>query len=153
MFGPQRERPCPMCTSMLDALDGAAQHITQRVNLVVVARSPIERLVAFGRERGWRWLRLLSAASNTYSRDYHGETADGGDDSIMNVFTKDREDVIRHFWASELGDEPTEPGQEPRHLDVIDSLWNTFDLTPDGRGTDWHPRLDRHGPPPAKEPS
>src|SRR6266700_2928785 len=26
------ERPCPSCTSMLDALDGATEHITQRVN-------------------------------------------------------------------------------------------------------------------------
>ena len=43
MFGPQAEQPCPMCTSLLDALNGNAPHITQRVNLAVVARSPIGR--------------------------------------------------------------------------------------------------------------
>src|SRR5258708_27715670 len=34
------EQPCPHCTSMLDALDGAAQYITQRVNLVCVLMLP-----------------------------------------------------------------------------------------------------------------
>src|ERR1700755_724443 len=54
MFGPQRERPCPMCTSLLGAWNGEARDIEQRVGLAVIARSPIERLVAFKKERGWR---------------------------------------------------------------------------------------------------
>ena len=54
MFGPQRERPCPMCTSLLSAWDGEARDMEQRVALAVIARSPIERLVAFKKERGWR---------------------------------------------------------------------------------------------------
>src|SRR5213080_1231191 len=55
MFGPQRERPCPMCTSLLGAWDGEVPDIQQRVALAVVARSPIERLKAFKRERGWHY--------------------------------------------------------------------------------------------------
>src|SRR5262245_41438170 len=66
MFGPERERPCPGCTHFLDSLDGAACHIGQRVNLVVVAKSPLERILAFAQERGWRHLRLLSTAGNNY---------------------------------------------------------------------------------------
>ena len=46
MFGPQRERPCPMCTSLLSAWDGEVPDIQQRVALAIVARSPIARLVA-----------------------------------------------------------------------------------------------------------
>ena len=38
MFGPQRDRPCPMCTSLLSAWDGEARDIDQRVALAVVAR-------------------------------------------------------------------------------------------------------------------
>src|SRR5215469_14049100 len=30
-------KPCPMCTSMLDGLDGQAKHITQQASLAVVA--------------------------------------------------------------------------------------------------------------------
>jgi len=46
MYGPQRARPCPMCTNLLAGWEGNAADIDQRVSLVVVARSPIERLVA-----------------------------------------------------------------------------------------------------------
>src|SRR3954451_9452160 len=58
MFGPQRERPCTMCTSLLSAWEGEAADLQQRVALAIVARSPIARLVAFKRERGWRHLPL-----------------------------------------------------------------------------------------------
>ena len=60
MYGPQRAQPCPMCTSLLSAWDGEARDVEQRIALAVVARSPIERLVAFKNERGWRNLRLYS---------------------------------------------------------------------------------------------
>src|SRR5471030_630618 len=33
MFGPRRERPCPMCTAFLGALDTPARDIVQRVAL------------------------------------------------------------------------------------------------------------------------
>src|SRR5213593_4664768 len=71
------ERPCPSCTSFLDAFDGAALHITQRVNLVAVAKTELSRILAHARARGWRRLRLLSSVGNTYNRDYFGETAEG----------------------------------------------------------------------------
>src|SRR5258707_15180977 len=83
MFGPQRERPCPMCTSLLSAWDGEVPDIQRRVALAVVARSPIERLTAFKRERGWHYLPLYQDLSGEFSRDYHGLTKDGGDDAAF----------------------------------------------------------------------
>ena len=65
MFGPERERPCPGCTHFLDALDGEAEHIVQRINLAVVAKSPVPRIAAFAQERGWRRLRLRLATAMT----------------------------------------------------------------------------------------
>src|ERR1700722_17976366 len=44
MFGPQRERPCPMCTNLLDAWDGNADDMQQRIALAVVPRSRLGRL-------------------------------------------------------------------------------------------------------------
>jgi predicted dithiol-disulfide oxidoreductase (DUF899 family) len=70
MFGPERERPCPGCTHFLDSLDGSMRHIKERVNFVVVAKSPLERILAFADERGWHRLRLLSTAGNNYDRDF-----------------------------------------------------------------------------------
>src|SRR5271170_626781 len=69
MFGPQRKRPCPMCTNVLDSWDGNAVDIGQKISLVVVARSPIETLIAWKRERGWKNLRLASDLNDAYSRD------------------------------------------------------------------------------------
>ena len=97
---------------MLDQLEGAAEHVSQRVNLAVVGKAPLRRILAFAEERGWRRLRLLSSARTTYNRDYIGETAEGHQRPMLNVFHRDGE-TIRHFWASELFYAPTEPGQDP----------------------------------------
>lgn len=155
MFGPERALPCPGCTHFLDGLDGAAPHIRQRLAFVVVAKSPIERLKDVARERGWRHLELLSTAGNSYDRDYYGDSTalapamrqqqdftDGEewDMPILNVFRRDN-GAIRHFWGSELLYVPPEPGQEYRHNDLLDPLWNMFDVTPAGRG-DFHPKLE-----------
>ena len=140
MFGPQMPAPCVMCTSILDGLDGQSPHVNQRVNFVVAAKSPIERIIAVALERGWSRLRLLSSAANTYNRDYHGENAKGDQLPSLNVFVK-RDGRIHHFYHSELLFAPNERGQEGRHVDLIWPLWNLFDVTPEGRGTNWYPRL------------
>ncbi|MGZ8797904.1 MAG: DUF899 family protein [Thermoanaerobaculia bacterium] len=140
MFGPQMADACPSCTSILDGLDGQAPHVTQRVNLVVVAKSPIERITKFARGRGWRNLRLLSSANNTYNRDYHAENEKGGQMPVLNVFVR-RDGRIHHFYGTELLYVPPEPGQDGRHVDMIWPLWNLFDVTPEGRGETWQPRL------------
>jgi predicted dithiol-disulfide oxidoreductase (DUF899 family) len=134
---PLAEGPCPSCTALVDQLDGAAEHAAQRINLAIVAKAPVERILTFGRERGWRRLRLLSSAGSSYNRDYLSETADGTQRPMLNVFHRDGT-TIRHFWGSELLYAPVDPGQEPRHVGTIEPLWNLFDLTPEGRGTDWY---------------
>ena len=139
MYGPSMKAPCPMCTSILDGLDGAVPHITQRVNLAIVAKSPIERIVAHARDRGWRYLRLLSSANNSYNRDYFGENAQGEQQPMLNVFVQ-RNGVVQHAYGTELLFAKMDPGQEPRHVDSIEPLWNVFDFTPEGRG-DFFPAL------------
>jgi len=141
MYGPEMKAPCTSCTSMLDSLNGAAPHVRQRVNLAVVAKSPIGRIRDIARERGWRNLRLLSSANNTYNRDYHGETAKGSQMPALNVFVR-RKDGIHHFYSAELLWAPADKGQDGRHVDLIWPLWNLFDYTPDGRGADWYPKLE-----------
>jgi predicted dithiol-disulfide oxidoreductase (DUF899 family) len=141
MFGPQRQRPCPMCTNLLDSLEGNAADIGQRMALVVVARSPIERLMAWKQERGWKSLRLYSDLNGHYSRDYHGVLPDGSDIPAFNVFTR-RDGTIRHFWSGEMAGETADPGQDPRGAPDFAPLWNVLDTTPEGRGVDWYPKLD-----------
>lgn len=141
MFGPQRERPCPMCTSLLSAWDGEARDVEENVALAVIARSPIERLVAFKKERGWHSLRLFSDTSGEYSRDYHAFPAESSDDAALNVFRR-RDGTIRHFWGAEMGAVTADPGQDPRGAPDLMPLWTILDCTPDGRDANWYPKLE-----------
>jgi len=141
MFGPQRERACPMCTNMLAAWEGNAADIGQHISLVVVGLSPIERLIAWKRERGWKNLRLYSDLNGAYSRDYFGVLPDGSEISAFNVFTR-RDGSFRHFWSSEMTGSTADPGQDPRGAPDFAPLWTVLDCTPEGRGENWYPKLD-----------
>jgi predicted dithiol-disulfide oxidoreductase (DUF899 family) len=129
---PLAEGPCPSCVALLDQLDGAVEHAIPYINLAVVAKSPLPRILTFAEERGWRRLRLLSSAGNSYNRDYRGESGAGHQRPMLNVFHRDGE-AIRHFWGSELFYAPTDPGQDPRHVGTLEPVWNLFDLTSEGR--------------------
>jgi predicted dithiol-disulfide oxidoreductase (DUF899 family) len=142
MYGPERERPCPMCTSLLSALDGEANDIAQRVPLAIIGKSPIERQLAFKTERGWRDLKFYSTNGSGFTRDYRGEGPDGEDWAAFNVFKRDADGTVRLFWAGELGDGTQDPGQDPRGAPDPMPIWNILDMTPEGRGEDWHPKLD-----------
>lgn len=155
MFGPERATPCPGCTHLLDAIDGAARHVGQRAPLFIVAKSPMARLEAWARERRWPHLQFLSDGEGRYSAAYFGDTrrlssakrAERGmgegedwDETIFNVFCKDG-DTIRHHWASEMAYAPEDPGQHHRAGDLVDPLWGLLDMTPEGRGN-FFPSLD-----------
>jgi predicted dithiol-disulfide oxidoreductase (DUF899 family) len=140
MFGPERARPCPMCTSFVGALDVPARDLTQRVAVAVIGRSPVARQLAFARERGWRNLRFLATTSDDFPRDYRGLAPDGSEWPALDVWVK-RDGKVRHFWGSELGG-TADPGQDPRDAPDPTPLWNILDLTPAGRGADWYPKLE-----------
>jgi len=154
MYGPERATPCPGCTHMLDGMDGGARHSGQRLPVYVVAKSPIARLVAWAKQRGWNHLTMLSTAGNSYAADYHGDTSklsqamrdergykpgENWDEPMFNIFRKDG-DTIRHFWASEMTFAPEDPGQHHRTGDLVDPLWGLLDMSPEGRGN-FFPKL------------
>ena len=139
MYGPTREQPCPMCSSLMSAWDGEALDVEQRIALVMIARSPIERLVALKKQRGWRHLKIYSDVSGDYTRDY--VNADDADVPGFNVFTR-RDGSIRHFWSGEMGSGTADPGQDARGAPDLMPLWTILDSTPEGRGGDWYPTLN-----------
>jgi predicted dithiol-disulfide oxidoreductase (DUF899 family) len=140
---PLAHGPCPSCTALIDQLEGAVEHVEPLLNFVVIAEAPVEHILAFASERGWRRTRLLSSAGTSFKRDYHAETADGAQVPMLTVFHRDG-DAIRHFWSSELFYAPTEPGQDPRHVGTLEPSWNMFDFTPEGRVADWDEQLCYH---------
>lgn len=137
----REDGPCPSCTAFLDSLDGAAEHIEAAgFNFFVIADAPLERLMAFAGDRGWRHLRLISSAGNTFKRDYHATTPEGHQMPMMTVFHCTR-DGVRHFWSSEMFWLESDPGQDPRHAGTIEPLWNMMDLTREGRPSNWDEQL------------
>ncbi len=139
MFGPQRARPCPMCTAFLDAFDMPSLNIRQRVGMLVVGRSPVARQLAFARERGWKHLEFVQCVGDEFARDYRALASNGDEWPALDVWFK-RDGRVHHFWAGELGG-TEDPGQDPRGAPDPTPLWNILDLTPAGRGTDWYPKL------------
>jgi predicted dithiol-disulfide oxidoreductase (DUF899 family) len=140
MFGPQRERPCPMCTNLLGAVNGNAADIKQRVALKVLGRSPVARQIAFAVERGWRDLDFVQTLGDDYARDLGVLLPDGAEYPALTVYQRDG-DKVRLFWNGGMTGEMADPGQDPRGAPDIASLWTILDLTPAGRGKDWYPKL------------
>ena len=140
MYAADAEFPCPACNSLIDGLNGSAPHIRDRVNFVVISKSPIEKFQDWAMGRGWKNLRLLSSVNNTYNRDYFGESEDGAQQMpVMNVFRKS-DSGIYHTYSTELLFTAPDENQHPRHADLFWPIWNLFDLTSDGRGEDWFPK-------------
>ena len=141
MYGPQRERPCPMCTNLLGALNGNARDIKQRVALKILGRSSVERQFAFAQERGWRDLNFIQTIGDEYANDLQLIDENGFEWPALVVFQRDGS-TVRLFWASEMSKEMADPEQDPRDAPDIASLWTVLDLTPGGRGSDWYPKLN-----------
>ena len=139
MFGPQRKHPCPMCTSLMSSWEDKVPDIEQRVAFATMARSPIDRLVEAKRARGWTKLKVYSDGDGDFTRTY--VSAEDADVPAYNVFTL-KGGTLRHFWAGEMSGEMADPGQDPRGAPDLDPLWTILDTTPEGRGSDWYPKLE-----------
>jgi predicted dithiol-disulfide oxidoreductase (DUF899 family) len=139
MYGPERARPCPMCTSFVGSLDIPAPDIEQRLALAIVGRSPVARQLAFARERGWRNLKFHQIVGDDFARDVHALT-DEGEGAAVVVWKRDG-DTARLFWAAEGGAETADPGFDPHLAPDPTPLWNVLDWSPEGRGADWYPKL------------
>ena len=139
MFGPQRKGPCPSCTSFLTSWNGTAVNLRERVAMVVTARSPVERLVDYKKQRGLENLNFVSDGSGEFTRTY--VNAEDADVPGFSVFTR-RDGKVFHFYSGELSGAMADPGEDPRGAPDMDPLWLMLDLAPEGRGTDWYPKLE-----------
>ena len=131
MFGKKQAKACPMCTAWLDSANGVAHHLAQNLDFAVVAAADLSTLRAFGRERGWDRLRLLSASKSTFKFDLGSEDREGGQDSTISVFTRDAKGTVHHAYSVHPR---TAPDIQERGIDLYTPIWHYLDLTPQGRG-------------------
>jgi predicted dithiol-disulfide oxidoreductase (DUF899 family) len=138
MYGKLQTKPCPMCTGLIDGFNGNAVHLAQNVDLAIIAAADLTALRAHARTRGWDKLRLLSAGSSTFKYDLGSEDREGNQDSEISVFTRAVDGTLCHFYSAhpKLASDVNERG-----LDLLWSLWNMLDLTPQGR-PNWYTKLD-----------
>jgi predicted dithiol-disulfide oxidoreductase (DUF899 family) len=134
MYGKKQGNPCPMCTMWIDGWNGVAHHLTQNMDVAIVAAADPATLRAHARKRGWDNLRLLSCGSNTFKYDLRSEDREGNQDSTLSVFTKDKDGTLRHFYTAHprMSTDILERG-----IDLLTPVYNLLDLTPLGRG-DWY---------------
>jgi predicted dithiol-disulfide oxidoreductase (DUF899 family) len=139
MYGPARKLPCPSCTSFLSSWNGTAVNLRERSAIAVTARSPIDRLVEYKKVRGFANLPFFSDGAGEYTRTY----VNPADEDVpgFSVFTR-RNGAVFHHYSGEMSSAMADPGQDPRGAPDLDPLWLMLDLAPEGRGTDWYPKLN-----------
>ena len=143
MYGPDRKRPCPMCTNALGGFNGNAKDIKQRAAFKILARSSVERQKVFALERGWHDLDFIQTVGDDHALDHGALNPVTGDEGpAYIVFRKDADQNVRYFYAAEMPAEAADPGQDPRGAVDFAPLWNILDTTPEGRGEDWYPKLE-----------
>lgn len=141
MYGPERPRPCPMCTNLLGPLDANAPDITQHASLVVLGRSPVERQIAFAQERGWQHLTFAQTIGDQFAIDFGWFDPVRRDEFAgFAVLQRDGE-AVRLFWKDAMTGEMADEGKDPRGGADIGVVWTVLDMTPGGRGRDWYPKL------------
>ncbi|MGE3831621.1 MAG: DUF899 family protein [Parvibaculaceae bacterium] len=126
MFGPNWDKPCPSCTSLVDGFDRSAYQVTHSgAAFVALAKAPAEKINAWARERGWSQIGLVSGSGSRFQADYKCQDASDDDMQwpVMLSFMK-RDGKTHHFWATELS---------ANHVDTVWPFWNLMDFTPEGR--------------------
>ncbi|MDB5809629.1 MAG: hypothetical protein JWN94_1751 [Betaproteobacteria bacterium] len=124
MYGPNWDKPCPSCTSLVDGFDRSSYQVNSDAAFVAIAKAPPAKINAWAKQRGWSQIPLLSGADSPFQADYKCQA--GSDDMqlpVMHVFKK-QDGRIVHFWATELAG---------NHVDTVWPYWNLMDFTPEGR--------------------
>lgn len=143
MMGETHDKACSGCSMFLDAINGVAKHLAQRVNLAVVAKAPLEAIRKYAKRREWNDLRFLSAFGNSFNKDMNVEVPEWMPEMWQvpgfSVFqyekAADGEEVVRFLYHTNPAFGRNEDGGLViRGMDLTSPVWNIFDLTPQGRG-------------------
>jgi predicted dithiol-disulfide oxidoreductase (DUF899 family) len=137
MLGGTQKKACPMCTLWVDGYTGLVRHLRQVVNFGIVAEAPIGELRAWGREREWNGLRLLSSAGTGFKTAMQFQDPAGNQFPGLSVFVRAADGSVKHSYSNCA----IMTSDVNRGMDLLSPLWNLMDLTPAGRG-DFNPRLD-----------
>jgi predicted dithiol-disulfide oxidoreductase (DUF899 family) len=111
MFGPNWDKPCPSCTSLMDGFDRTWYSVAQDAAFAAVAKAPAERINTWAKERGWSQIPLVSGSQSSYQADYkcQGETVRGYADASDACLQEARRQDLS-FLGHRDDDEPRRHG-------------------------------------------
>jgi predicted dithiol-disulfide oxidoreductase (DUF899 family) len=75
MFAPDRDEPCPSCSSAADEIGHLRQLHARSTTLVAVSRAPYARLAATKERMGWRFP-WFSSGGSAFNYDFHATLDD-----------------------------------------------------------------------------
>lgn len=146
MFDPAWQKGCPGCTWFAGALGDLTKLYERDTNFVMISRAPLEKLLAYKKERGWKqdW---VSSFGSDFNYDFHatlddavtpreynyltGPELDGkggevtGEAHSISVFFRIGHDIFHTYQTFARGTET--------HADA----YTLLDLTPYGRQQDF----------------
>ncbi len=140
MYGADWDEGCPSCSFWADNFNDIIVHLNARdVSMVAISTAPRSKLSAYQKRLGWSF-KWLSAAANSFNRDYHvsftdedlakdgpnynfgTKRFDGSEAPGMSVFFKDADGAIFHTYSSYA-----------RGLDMFNTAYHYLDAVPKGR--------------------
>jgi predicted dithiol-disulfide oxidoreductase (DUF899 family) len=136
MFGPDWEAGCDGCSWVTDAMSHPAHLHARDTSLVLISRSPLEKLLAFRKEMGWT-LPWYSSLESDFNYDFNA-TNESGENHVVSVFLRHGGSVYRTYYTDRRG------------VEYLGSHWTYLDLTPYGRQEPWEdspegwPKRDKH---------
>ena len=149
MYEPDWDEGCPSCSYVVDNI-GHLSHLHARdTSLVLVSRTPFEKLAAYRERMGWT-IPWYSSYGSDFNYDFHATI----DKSVAPVEYnyKSEEELVEQApsWAGWSGDQPgvsafLREGDRVFHtysayeraLDVLMGTYNWLDLTARGRQEEW----------------
>lgn len=158
MFHPEWTQGCKSCSLVADHFNPSVIHLQHHdVNLVAVARAPIEKIMAFRERMGWTFP-WVSSFHNDFNHDFNVSFTEqelASDATVynyestqlpitehpgMSAFIKDDGGAIYHTYSTYA-----------RGLDMFLNVYNLLDITAKGRNEDdapdmsWVRHHDRYG--------
>lgn len=140
MFGPDWEKGCPGCTSLIDATGRVGSLASCDSRYVLVSRAPLEKLEAYKKLRGWD-LPWYSSGDGDFNYDYHVSFKAGDKDATYNFAPRGQEGEgegpgISVFFR--IGEDVYHANSVyARGLEGVTDPYSLLDLTPYGRQEDF----------------
>lgn len=140
MFDSSWDAGCPHCSFWADNFNGIITHLSHHdVTMIAVSRAPYSKLAAYKKRMGWDF-KWVSSSDTDFNFDYHVSFKPEEvtkkkafyNFTIQDPWVSEREGVSV-FYKDPTGKVFHTYSTYARGIDLVNTAYNYFDLTPKGR--------------------